>query len=330
MRGRLRMAIMAACIAAFTGISVAQASQTVSLDTHVQGSGESAGPVSSAANLTAGERYDLVVTGTASIWPASQWSHPGTACGASEEMPMFPSPGAVNGPTGWDAETVFAVPPAVDFLGFSCVPSQIPFLSTSHSPGGFQISVKGAGGFTHVTPIGGDRSTPTANHTYTYSVTGTGKPASFRFVDDPVSDDYGIFMIKVLTSAECAAVDCEASAAPGADQTVAPTETGGVKGTSVVRLPGACHSRRDFPVHFRMPRGVEVGGVTEFINGALVHSFDQRVARHLVTAGVDLRGFPVGTFTLELRVTTTRGQVLRTIRTYHTCKPKKAVHHKRR
>lgn len=321
---QLGKAIAAACVVCLCGVSGAQANQTVMLDTHVQGSAAAAGPVSTAGSLVTGAHYYVTVAGTMSIWGATQWSASGTQCGASEELPMFPSPGTVNGPTGWDAETVFAVPPGVNFYNFSCLSSQIPFQSTVHSPGGFQLSVSGVDGFSHVAPLGGERSTPTANHTYTYVVTGDGQPASFRFVDEPVSDDYGVFMIKVLTAAECAAINCEGAAAAAEDQTVSPAKgKGEVRGTSLVKLPTGCLSRRSFPVHFRVPQGVKVAKIVELINGHPVRSFSAKTAAHVVKAGVDLRGFPAGTFTFELRVTTTRGQVLRSIRTYHTCKPSK-------
>jgi hypothetical protein len=329
---QLGTAIIATCVVFLCGASAVQADQTVELNAHLQGSPDAAGPVSTATPLIVGEHYDVIVTGTMSIWGATQWSAAGIQCGASEEQPLYPSPGVVNGPVGWDAETVFAVPPGVEFYSFSCIPSQIPFLSTTHSPGGFETSVSGAGGFAHLTPIGGNRSTPTAGHTYTYAVTGTGQSASFRFVDDPVTDDYGIFMIKVLTAAECTAIDCEAAAAASADHTITPTTakgSGGVLGTSVVRLPSKCYSRRSFPVHFRVPRGVTVANVAEFINGRLVQTFSASIAAHVVKAGVNLKGLPAGKFTMELRVTTSRGQVLRTIRTYHTCKPGNAKHKKR-
>jgi hypothetical protein len=310
----------------------AQAAQTVTLDTHVEGAPGSAGPVATTAPLIAGARYYVIVTGTMSIWGAARWSAPGTQCGASEELPMFESPGSVNGPVGWDAETVFAVPPGVNFYNFTCVPSQIPFQSTKHSPGGFQISVVGAGGFAHVTPVGGELRTPTANHTYTYAVIGSGQSASFRFVDEPVTDDYGLFAIRVLTAEECAATNCEgtakavseaASSAGGAETTSDLTAKGEVKSSKTIKLPSVCHSVRHFPIHFQIPRGVKVAKVAEFINGHLVRSFSPSVIAHIVKAGVNLRGLPAGSFTLELRVTTTRGQVLRTIRPYHTCKPGK-------
>jgi hypothetical protein len=329
MKRQLGMALLVSCAASLGVTSMTQAAQTIALDTHVEGSAEAAGPVASPLVLTTGERYYVIVTGTVSIWPASQWSAAGSACGASEDFPEFPSPGATNGPVGWDAETVFAVPPEVNFFHFTCVTSEIPFQSTQHSPGGFQLST--AGSFAHMTPIGGERSTPTAEHSYTYQVIGSGAPAAFRFVDDPVSDDYGVLMIKVLTAAECAAIGCEASAAASADQTVVPT-TGGkgaVLGASLVRLPSRCYSRRSFPVHFRVPRGVAIVKIAELINGHLVRSFGAKVSKRLVTAGVNLKGLPAGTFTMELRLTSSRGQALRARRTYHTCRPghKVPAHH---
>ncbi len=321
--GKLGTAIVAAFVICLATGTAAQAEQQLTLNLQDEGSKGAAGPVLTAP-LAAGAHYYAIVTGTGSIWAASQWSAPGIACGASEELPTFESPGVINGPVGWDAETVFAVPPGVNFYGFSCVPSKIPFQSTTHSPGGFQISVSGVGGFAHATPLGGERSTPTSGHSYTYSLIGTGLSAGFRFVDEPVADDYGEFMIKVLTSAECSAIDCEGSAAASNDQIVSASTTGssGVKGTSLIKLPRACRSRRSFPIHFRIPRGVTVATIQELINGHLVHSFGTTTSAHVVKAGVNLRNFPAGTFRLELRVTTTRGQVLRSIRTYHTCRKK--------
>ena len=70
-------------------------------------------------------------------------------------------------------------------------------------------------------PVGGERGAPTAGHTYTYEVAGTGAPASFRFLDDPVAD-YGIFKIEVLDTAECEAIGCKESAGGGSDQIVKP------------------------------------------------------------------------------------------------------------
>jgi hypothetical protein len=321
----LGMAFVCLFAGSIVAVPVAQADQTVLLDTHVQGSPGAAGPVSTSTPLSDGENYYAIVSGTMSIWGYAQWTLAGSVCGASEEQPLFPSPGTVNGQVGWDAETVFAVPPSVSFYNFSCATTKIPFLSTVHSPGGFQISVGGE--FAHMAPVGGERSTPTATHTYTYALTGAGEPASFRFVDDPVTDDYGMFEIKVLTAAECTAINCEGSAAPSQDQNVPTAEPGKgqVLSSNVAQLPSPakCLSKRDFVVHLQIPHGVHVAKVVEFINGRKVHTFVHGVLANFVHAGVDLRGFPSGTFTLELRVTTTRSQVLRTRRTYHICKPGK-------
>jgi hypothetical protein len=332
---KLGMAIIATSIVCLGAASTIEAApQTVELDTHLQGSPDSAGPVATPAPLTAGASYYVIVSGTMSIWPASQWSLSGRMCGEPEELPMFESPGALNGPVGWDAETVFAVPPYVNFYTFPCTASEIPFLSTEHTRVGFELSISGSSGFMHAVPVGGAPSTPTADHTYTYAVTGTGQPASFRFIDDPVSDDYGVFMIKVLTAAECAAVNCEGAAIAASKEASSTTPSsavttadlggkGEVKSSKIVKLPAKCYSLRHFPIHFRVPRGVVIDHVVEYINGHLVHSFSKSVTADIVRAGVNLHGLPLGTFTLELRVTTSRGEVLRTIRTYHTCVPGK-------
>jgi hypothetical protein len=305
----------------FAAASSAEAGQNLSLDLHgpySHGAGyQAAGPVSTTP-LKSGEHYFAIVKGTASIWPASQWSLGGSICGASEEKPMFPSPGAVNGQVGWDAETVFAVPPDVGFFHFVCVPSQIPFSAISRTPGGFQINV--GGGFGHVVPVGGERSTPTAGHTYTYEVAGTGAPASFRFLDDPVADDYGIFKIEVLDTAECEAIGCKESAGGGSDQIVKPG--GSVAGAKIVALPAsrACVAdrARALKVQFRKTDGVAIASVSAYVNGRKVRVVYHR-ARGAFAGYVVVTHPPVGTFTLEVRVTTSRHQVLRSRHTYKAC-----------
>jgi hypothetical protein len=332
---KLGTAIIATGIVCLGAASSVQAvPQRVVLDTHLQGSPGAAGPVTTVAPLIAGEGYDIIVSGTASIWPVSQWSLSGSACGASEELPMFESPGTNNGPVGWDAETVFAVPPGANFYKFPCSPSEIPFLSTEHTRVGFELSTSGDSGFVHAVPLGGAPRTPTADHTYTYAVTGTGQPALFRFLDDPVADNYGVFMIEVLSAAECSAINCEASAIAASEEATSSASSvansdlgrnGEVKGSKIVTLPAKCSSLRHFPIHFRVPRGVAIDHVAEYIDRHLVHRFSASVTAGIVRAGVDLRGLPTGRFTLELRVTTSRGEVLRTTRTYHTC-----ISHRRR
>jgi hypothetical protein len=61
--------------------------------------------------------------------------------------------------------------------------------------GGFQIDT--GSGFGHREPDGGPFSAPTRSHKYRYVVTGQGAPASFRFLDTPNDDNYGVLKISV-------------------------------------------------------------------------------------------------------------------------------------
>src|SRR5690349_359574 len=149
--------LMSATVAAFALTTApAWAEQKLLLDS-------AGGEVNTAQPLSAGASYIVRVTGTASIWRIGQWSQPGTFCGVPEASPMFGSPAtARSGPVGWDAETVFAVPPKVNFRGFRCVPAQMPFHSTRQSPGGVRFNT--GGGFQHLEPIGGPFEVPRADH----------------------------------------------------------------------------------------------------------------------------------------------------------------------
>jgi hypothetical protein len=318
------LTVWCACLACLiAGAGVAQASERLTLDTHV-GSSQAAGPVSTTAPLAAGAQYYAIVQGTMSIWPRSDWKASGPICGADEAAPLFPSPGVTNGAVGWDAETVFAVPPGVAFNGFACTATQIPFEAVAHSSGGFEISL--GPGFAHMTPVGGARTTPRADHTYTYALTGQGMPASFEFIDQPIDDDYGVFKIQVLSAAECAAVNCVTAAATSSDQTVPADQdvtagaVGGVSAnnTLVVAPKNAarCSSRRDFVVHLRVPKGVKVRSFSEYLNGKVLRTVS---GNHLKTTA-DLKKLPYGTFKLELRILSSREQVIRDIRVYHTCR----------
>jgi hypothetical protein len=297
--------------------SSAQAQENLQLDTRGAPGAQAAGPVTTASTLAANEQYVVKVTGTISIWPESQWRMVGTTCGAAEVAPLIPSPGASNGPVGWDAETVFAVPPGVSFNGYGCDPSAIPFHSLKQSPGGLQMNF--GSGFSHVEPYGGARSTPRADHTYAYQVTGQGQPASFRFLDDPVKDNYGVFGITVLTAAECAAQNCLTNAGTNGDT------AGQSRSSTAIVLPSAhsCASRRRFRVHFRVNKGIRIATASARVNTRFYKVIKKQ---QTLQSFVDLRGLPKGAFTLRIRATTTRHQVLTNTRRYHTCIPKIRKH----
>src|SRR3954463_10154746 len=104
-------AVAGAAVAGFLA-APGQAAQNLQFD--------SRGPDVSSSPLQSGAVYYVRVAGTASIWPRSQWTLQGTTCGAAEAGPMYPSPGVTNGPVGFDADTIFGIPPGVPFYNFRC------------------------------------------------------------------------------------------------------------------------------------------------------------------------------------------------------------------
>lgn len=295
----------------------APAIQTLQLDTRVVlgSKPDVAGPVTTAQPLAAGQTYFAVITGTASIWRPSLWAEHGTPgpCGTPENAPLTPSPGVTNGPVGLDAETVFAIPPRIMFQDFKCGTQPFPFDTILHTTGALQIDV--GNGFSHTEPLGGPYNTPRSDHTYTYQLTGTGAPVSFRFMDFPLADNYGVFTMQVLTAAECAAVSCNGSPMTPATTT---TAAGGVAGSHVVQAPQSvtCKSRRHFIVHFFVRHGVKIAQVVVFVNG---HLIGRAMGTPTVRTPLDLRGLPRGAFVLDMRGVSSRGVLFADERRYHTC-----------
>lgn len=89
-------------------------------------------------------------------------------------------------------------------------------------------------------------------------------------------------------------------------------------------LPGnrKCFSRRVFQIHVKDPRYDPLQTVLVTLGRHRLH-----VVRHgtLFTATINLRGLPVGTFTVRIRATTVLGHHLSGSRTYHTCAVKHRV-----
>jgi hypothetical protein len=303
--------VVAAAVGAFAASS--HAAESLQLDAR--------GPDVSSAPLQSGAVYYVRVSGTASIWPRSQWNLNGTVCGAAEAGPMYPSSGTDNGPVGFDAETIFGVPPGVPFRDFRCVPSDIPLHVTQQTPGGFQLGIGGS--FSHTEPLGGPYSVPQANHTYLYRVAGTGAPVSFRFDDGPVSDNYGVFRISVLTDAECQAEHCTGStpnspAPPSSNRNPAPAATKNALGVLTVSTQHRCSSRRLIRLRLKAPKGVALrSAVVRYRNRTI------RLRGRKLKTAIDLRGLPKGTFKVRITMTTTRGQTLKVTRRFKTCVTRK-------
>jgi len=95
---------------------------------------------------------------------------------------------------------------------------------------------------------------------------------------------------------------------------------------SVVGLPSnkKCVSRRKFRIRIRQPGGIKIQTALVFVNGSKVKVLKRKVFRKLRhTAGVNLRGLPLGTFKVRIVVLTTDGDTIKGTRTYHTCTKKR-------
>jgi hypothetical protein len=85
----------------------------------------------------------------------------------------------------------------------------------------------------------------------------------------------------------------------------------------VISIPPAnrCLSKRHFRIHIRKHKGLSYVDASVFVGGKAVGVIRGR----RITAGVDLRGLPQGTFKIKIVVVTTDGRVIQGTRTYHTC-----------
>lgn len=319
----MRRLVLAAACAATAVITTAPANAAEVLDLETRGTPGAtvAGPVATTAPLTDGATYFVRVSGTSSIYTFKDWLVPGKqACGLPEAGPLFPTPGVVNGVTGMDAETVFAVPVYAPFHGFTCAPATFPFRITRYTDGGLQLATDAA--FAHREPVGGARDVPRADHTYTYKVIGTGVPLRARWVDTPLQDNYGRYRVEVLTAEECAAQSCEQAAQPANDQVLGtgavtkPLAQSVAQTTTTVK---ACVSRRLFRVRVRAYPGIAIRSATLTARGK---TYVMVRSGRRIRGYVDMRGLPYGRFTVTITAVTTRGQRLTDVRTYRTCRVK--------
>jgi hypothetical protein len=162
-------------------------SQTSTLDSHAHA--DLIGPW-----LVAGQQYTVTVQGTFSPWAASLMSATPTngwaMCGTPADAPLFPTPFITNGRVGSDAEFEFAQPQ----LGRRCsakLAAKLP-----HAQHYLAFSTDGGSTFTEIDPQGSP-TTPTSDHTYTYTVTGDDHPLQMVLLDRNFNDNYGQLQISV-------------------------------------------------------------------------------------------------------------------------------------
>jgi hypothetical protein len=95
-----------------------------------------------------------------------------------------------------------------------------------------------------------------------------------------------------------------------------PPEVFGPSGIVQVPSSKACVSRRSFTVHVRQLPGLVYREVTVDVNGHRVNVTRGR----RISAPIDLRGLPRGTYVVKITVLTTKGATVTGTRTYHTCR----------
>lgn len=89
-----------------------------------------------------------------------------------------------------------------------------------------------------------------------------------------------------------------------------------------ISSPVQCASKRDITIHIQNVRNFGIVSAVVSIDG---HDKKTLSAKHLI-AGINLRGLPPGTFTVEIVAHTHSGHTLKGKRVYHTCHTKLPGH----
>jgi hypothetical protein len=109
--------------------------------------------------------------------------------------------------------------------------------------------------------------------------------------------------------------------APAPAPTPAPQPASAVLSVKITS-PVQCASKRDITIHIQNVRNFGIVSAVVSIDG---HDKKTLSAKHLI-AGINLRGLPPGTFTVEIVAHTHSGHTLRGERVYHTCHTKLPGH----
>ncbi len=132
------------------------------------------------------QKYQIIMSGTYSLWVPGQWTDQGVCIrGKSELSPMFPSPLRMNGPVGADPFYRFARP----FYG----PCE-ELRDSSETISAMMFSLDGGKNYSIPIPkIAKYRE----DHTYTYEVIGKGFALIIELDDAVLNDNYGQLLIIV-------------------------------------------------------------------------------------------------------------------------------------
>jgi hypothetical protein len=103
--------------------------------------------------------------------------------------------------------------------------------------------------------------------------------------------------------------------------TATPRRPARLSARSIVKLPNTkrCVSRSRFRIHLKIPKSLALASATVVLNGKRV----KIVKGRRLSAAIDLRGLPKGTFTVAITLKAKDGRSSRTSRRYHTCARKR-------
>ena len=137
--------------------------------------------------LNEGQEYQIIMSGTYSLWVPVQWTAQGVCIlGESELSPLFPSPLRWNGQVGADPFYQFARP----FYG-GC---ENRTLDSSETISAVMFSLDGGKSYSIPIPL---IAKYREDHTYIYEVNGQGYPLKVKLDDAVLDDNYGQILIVI-------------------------------------------------------------------------------------------------------------------------------------
>jgi hypothetical protein len=130
----------------------------------------------SAMTLQTGVKYRITVEGTHTVWNAGYtYTH--------NQLVMYPSAGRSGADHAYtDSEVIWG--------------NEAATLTPTHSPL-LMISVNGGASYYHPDPEGGHPNAWTANHAYSYVITGQGQKLRAAISDNPIADNNGKYRIDI-------------------------------------------------------------------------------------------------------------------------------------
>ena len=180
----------------FAAAAAPPARERLVLDAYFPWSNGYTPPISSSFRLPKGKYWVAVVSGTFSFYPAALYkkSAPGEVCGKPDPSAEYRGSLGGNGPTGYDAEWIFAQASQA-----RCKAGHFP-----ESWSNFQMN--SGRGWSHPNLLGPVENGPTPNHTYSFAIVGHGARIQARLRDAFTRDNYGLLhlLLRPARPSDCA------------------------------------------------------------------------------------------------------------------------------